>query len=203
MKSISTTRLPLRASPTRLTTSSRPWPPKQCPKYAGLMEQLLFSNAFSEVFRLVSRANKYIDETMPWKLAKDEASRGRLQQVLYNLCEALRIVAILCQPAMPDTSAKILSYLGVDEADCTWDTAGQFRRHQGLPHLQGRDRSSPASTWKRSSTRWRKTRKSGPPRPRRLPRRLRRPPKKPITARRLPPKSPLMTLPSSTCASPR
>ena len=95
-------------------------------KYAGLMEQLLFSNAFSEVFRLVSRANKYIDETMPWKLAKDEASRGRLQQVLYNLCEALRIVAILCQPAMPDTSAKILSYLGVDEADCTWDTAANF-----------------------------------------------------------------------------
>ena len=95
-------------------------------KYAGLMEQLLFSNAFSEVFRLVSRANKYIDETMPWKLAKDEASRGRLQQVLYNLCEALRIVAILCQPAMPDTSAKILSCLGVDEADCTWDTAANF-----------------------------------------------------------------------------
>ncbi|MBQ3391674.1 MAG: methionine--tRNA ligase [Clostridia bacterium] len=95
-------------------------------KYTGLMEQLLFSNAFSEVFRLVSRANKYIDETMPWKLAKDEACKDRLQQVLYNLCEVLRIVSILMQPAMPDTSAKILGYLGVDEAGCEWASVNTF-----------------------------------------------------------------------------
>ncbi|MPM24177.1 Methionine--tRNA ligase [bioreactor metagenome] len=94
--------------------------------YTEAMEKMLFSNAFTEVFKLVSRANKYIDETMPWKLAKDEAAKPRLQQVLYNLCEAIRTVAILCQPAMPDTSAKICSLLGLSEEAKAWDSVGKF-----------------------------------------------------------------------------
>ncbi|HWQ50333.1 MAG TPA: methionine--tRNA ligase [Terriglobales bacterium] len=94
--------------------------------YTEAMEKMLFSNAFTEVFKLVSRANKYIDETMPWKLAKDEANLSRLQQVIYNLCEAIRTVAILCLPAMPDTSAKILSLLGIGEEAKGWDTVGKF-----------------------------------------------------------------------------
>ena len=95
-------------------------------KYTELMEQMLFSNAFAEVFRLVSRANKYIDETMPWKLAKEEDQKDRLRQVLYNLCEVLRIVALLCQPAMPETSEKILGYLGADEKGRSWESVKHF-----------------------------------------------------------------------------
>jgi len=94
--------------------------------YTEAMEKMLFSNAFTEVFKLVSRANKYIDETMPWKLAKDEAQLPRLQQVIYNLCEAIRTVAILCQPAMPDTSAKICSLLGLPEEAKAWESLGKF-----------------------------------------------------------------------------
>ena len=71
-------------------------------KYEENMDNLLFPNALTEAWRLISRANKYIDETMPWVLIKDESKKARLAQVLYNLCEALRFAAILITPAMPD-----------------------------------------------------------------------------------------------------
>ena len=90
--------------------------------YAKNMDELMFPNALTEVWRLIHRANKYIDETMPWVLAKDDASKPRLGAVLYNLCEALRISAILIQPAMPETAEKMFHQLGVTEAsDKDWD----------------------------------------------------------------------------------
>ena len=95
-------------------------------KYAGLMEQLLFSNAFSEVFRLVSRANKYIDETMPWALAKDEANKPRLAAVMYNLLESIRICATLLLPFIPESCGKIFAQIGAGADVCTWDAANTW-----------------------------------------------------------------------------
>ena len=91
------------------------------------MENLLFSNALSEIWKLVSRANKYIDETMPWALAKDPANRARLAGVLYNLCESLRIVGILTAPFMPDTAPRIFAQIGAaDAALSAWDASKRF-----------------------------------------------------------------------------
>lgn len=84
-------------------------------KVEDLLDNFQFSTALSEIWKIISRANKYIDETMPWVLAKDEANRARLAQVMYNLAETLRIVAILIQPFMPETPKKIWDQLGIDD----------------------------------------------------------------------------------------
>ncbi len=81
--------------------------------YTKNMDEMLFSNALTEVWRLISRGNKYIDETMPWVLAKNEQDKGKLADVLYNLCEILRLVAIFIAPVMPDSSKEIFAQLGV------------------------------------------------------------------------------------------
>ena len=79
------------------------------------LDNMEFSKALDSTWKLVRRANKYIDETQPWILAKDEAKLADLANVLANLCESLRITAILIQSAMPDTSAAIFRALGIDE----------------------------------------------------------------------------------------
>ena len=81
--------------------------------YEKHMDGFQFSNALSEVFRLLDRANKYIDETTPWILAKSEDTKPRLLQVMKNLCEAIRISAVLITPFMPDSSKAILDLLNV------------------------------------------------------------------------------------------
>ncbi|WP_434640248.1 methionine--tRNA ligase [Thermoanaerobacterium thermosaccharolyticum] len=86
------------------------------------MDKLQFSNALAEIWKLVGRANKYIDETMPWVLAKDESKKGRLKTVLYNLVESLRFVAVLITPFMPNTPIKIYEQLGIDDDLRTWDS---------------------------------------------------------------------------------
>ncbi|MDI3478052.1 MAG: methionyl-tRNA synthetase [Thermoanaerobacterium sp.] len=86
------------------------------------MDKLQFSNALAEIWKLVGRANKYIDETMPWVLAKDENKKGRLKTVLYNLVESLRFVAILITPFMPNTPIKIYEQLGIGDDLRTWDS---------------------------------------------------------------------------------
>ncbi|HHV74206.1 MAG TPA: methionine--tRNA ligase [Thermoanaerobacterium sp.] len=86
------------------------------------MDKLQFSNALAEIWKLVGRANKYIDETMPWVLAKDENKKGRLKTVLYNLVESLRFVAILITPFMPNTPMKIYEQLGIGDDLRTWDS---------------------------------------------------------------------------------
>lgn len=78
----------------------------------GYLEKMQFSHALAAVWRLIRRANKYIDETEPWKLGKDESKAARLAAVLGNLCESLRVTAVLLNPFMPETSAKILASLG-------------------------------------------------------------------------------------------
>ena len=82
-------------------------------QYRRLMDNVQLSDAVKVVWKFVGRANKYIDETMPWKLAKDESKRQALANVLYNLAEALRIVAILIAPFMPVTAQKIFDQLNI------------------------------------------------------------------------------------------
>ena len=94
-------------------------------RYAAQMEQFAFQNALSEVFAVISRANKYIDETAPWILARDESNLPRLACVMYNLLEAIRICGGLLQPFMPDTSAEILRRIGASE-NADWDSLCKF-----------------------------------------------------------------------------
>jgi len=96
-------------------------------KVGELMDNLLFSNALAEIWRLIGRANKYIDETMPWVLAKDEAKKERLATVLYNLAEVLRMIAVLIEPFMPNAPVKIFDQLGVDDESLkTWESIKNF-----------------------------------------------------------------------------
>ena len=89
--------------------------------YQAQMDKFQFSVALNEVFRLLDRANKYIDETTPWILAKSEDTKARLLTVMKNLCECIRISAILLQPMMPDSSKAILDLLGVAEDARNWN----------------------------------------------------------------------------------
>ena len=93
-------------------------------RYEEQMEKYAFQNALSEVFKVISRANKYIDENAPWVLAKDEAQKPRLARVLYNLLETVRICAGLLQPFMPDTAGEIAKRLG--GATLSWETLNVF-----------------------------------------------------------------------------
>ena len=89
--------------------------------YEKQMDRFQFSVALNEIFRLLDRANKYIDETAPWILAKSEDTKARLLTVMKNLCECIRISAILISPMMPDTAKSILDLLGVPENGRGWD----------------------------------------------------------------------------------
>lgn len=93
-------------------------------RYEAQMDACAFQNALSEIFAVIGRANKYIDENEPWKLAKDEACRPRLARVMYNLLETVRICAGLLWPFMPDSSAEILGRLG--DAPASWDNLGCY-----------------------------------------------------------------------------
>jgi len=94
--------------------------------YAEHMDNFDFQNAFSEVLKVTSRANKYIDETTPWVLGKDESEFPRLAAVLYNLLEAIRICTVLLIPAMPDSCEKILGFIGAAEEMKTFDSTISF-----------------------------------------------------------------------------
>ena len=89
--------------------------------YAKQMDGYQMSNGLAEIFRLIGRANKYIDETTPWILAKSEETKPRLLTVMKNLCESIRVAAILITPFMPDSAKAILDLLGVPEEGRTWD----------------------------------------------------------------------------------
>ena len=95
-------------------------------RYEAQMEHYAFQDALVEVFKLIGRANKYIDENKPWALAKDEAQKPRLAHVLYNLLECVRLSAVLLTPFMPETCGKIFAQLGVDEGARTWESAGAW-----------------------------------------------------------------------------
>lgn len=92
-----------------------------------LIESMQFNTALSQIWKLVSRTNKYIDETMPWVLVKDEAKKSRLAQVMYNLAESIRVTAVMITPFMPRTAQEIFRQLGVSEnALMTWDSSKEW-----------------------------------------------------------------------------
>lgn len=82
-------------------------------KVEKCMSKLHVADAIDEIFTLLRRSNKYIDETTPWLLAKDESKKGRLQTVLYNLLESIRFSAVMLEPYLPETSQKIFSQLNI------------------------------------------------------------------------------------------
>jgi len=87
------------------------------------LDNLDFSSALEEIWKVIRRTNKYIDETMPWSLAKEEANAPVLDTVLYNLIDSIRIISVLIQPFMIHTSRKIWNQIGLEEGDATaWET---------------------------------------------------------------------------------
>lgn len=94
--------------------------------YEEKMEKYAFQDALVEVLKVISRTNKYIDETTPWILAKDESKRPRLAKVMYNLLETVRICSSLLAPFMPESCKKIWQQIGAEEAVTGWDSAGTF-----------------------------------------------------------------------------
>ncbi len=95
-------------------------------KVDDFVDKTQLQNALIEIFKVVSRANKYIDETAPWILAKDEAKRARLATVLYNLLDTIRIVATLLSAFMPTTMPKALEQIGACEKCASYENAGTF-----------------------------------------------------------------------------
>jgi len=91
-------------------------------KYQVNMEKMQFSLVLSDVWSLISRANKYIDETQPWVLAKSDADKGKLGSVMWNLAESLRQTAVLIQPFMTHAPQKIIEQLGLSPESLTWES---------------------------------------------------------------------------------
>ncbi|MFQ9884926.1 MAG: methionine--tRNA ligase [Negativibacillus massiliensis] len=95
-------------------------------KYDAQMEKYAFQNGLAEVFKVISRTNKYIDETAPWALGKDETKKARLATVLYNLLESLRVSASLLSPFMTESAAKIAEQIGATAEDVSYENAAKF-----------------------------------------------------------------------------
>ena len=94
--------------------------------YAAQMDEFQLHLALEEVFKLIQRANKYIDETAPWVLARDEAKKPRLASVMYNLLEALRVSLTMLTPFMPESCEKAFAQIGAGKEHTTWDNAGEY-----------------------------------------------------------------------------
>nr|WP_251047650.1 methionine--tRNA ligase [Planococcus sp. ISL-110] len=94
--------------------------------YEQHMERMQFSIVLSEVWTLISRTNKYIDETQPWVLAKDEAAKEQLASVMAHLAESLRMTAVMLQPFLPNAPKQIIDQLGLPEDFLAWDTLQNF-----------------------------------------------------------------------------
>ena len=95
-------------------------------RYEQRMEKFAFQEALVDVFAVVSRANKYIDETKPWVLGKEAAHKARLARVMYNLLESIRISAVLLRPFMPSTCEKIFAQVGAGSEAQSWASAGTW-----------------------------------------------------------------------------
>ena len=95
-------------------------------RYEKEMDHFGTQAAATEIFKVLSRANKYVDETAPWVLARDPEKKPRLATVLYNLLEALRICIVLLQPYMPETCVKAFEQISAPEAVRTWESAAEF-----------------------------------------------------------------------------
>lgn len=95
-------------------------------KVDGFIDKTQLNNALAEIFKVISRANKYIDETEPWILGKDESKKSRLASVLYNLLEVIRISTTLLSCFMPSTMPKVWEQIGAKDSDVTYEAAGKF-----------------------------------------------------------------------------
>ncbi len=104
-------------------------------KVEELMDSYQFSQALSEIWKLISRTNKYIDETTPWALAKDESKKDRLQTVMYNLCEAIRIASELIAPVMTRTTPAIKAQIGATVGG--WDSAKTWGMQESFTVTKG------------------------------------------------------------------
>ncbi len=100
------------------------------------LDKLNFSVALTNIWKFISRTNKYIDETAPWTLAKDEANKARLAEVMYNLCESIRIISVLIAPFMPSTAPEIRKQLGIG-ADFAWDECSVFGKEATYTVVKG------------------------------------------------------------------
>ncbi|MGO1061124.1 methionine--tRNA ligase [Planococcus sp. FY231025] len=94
--------------------------------YEEHMEKMQFSIVLSELWMLISRTNKYIDETQPWVLAKDEELKGHLASVMGHLAESLRMTAVMLQPFLPNAPKQIVEQLGLTQDALAWETLGRF-----------------------------------------------------------------------------
>lgn len=95
-------------------------------KTDSYIDETQINNALAEIFKVISRANKYIDETTPWILGKDESKKARLASVLYNLLETIRVCTTLLSCFMPTTMPKVWEQIGADEALITYENAGKI-----------------------------------------------------------------------------
>lgn len=100
------------------------------------LDGLNFSVALSTIWKFISRTNKYIDETAPWTLAKDEANKARLAEVMYNLCESIRIISVLIAPFMPSTAPIIREQLGLTN-EITWAESSIFGKESTYSVVKG------------------------------------------------------------------
>ncbi len=108
-------------------------------KVDKFIDETQISNALAEIFKVVSRANKYIDETAPWVLAKDEENKPVLANVLYNLLETIRIISGLLSPFMPKTMPKIFEQIGATHDDVSYENCGKFGVLKGNVTVQKGD----------------------------------------------------------------
>lgn len=95
-------------------------------KFDDAMNRMQFNEAFEELWKLIRRANKYIDETMPWKLAKEEDEKDKLNSVLYHLIEVLRVVAVFLRPMLKITSDRILEQINIPTEEATLESVSSF-----------------------------------------------------------------------------
>ncbi len=105
-------------------------------KAETLLDGLQFSSALSEIWKGIARANKFIDETLPWTLAKDPAQAGRLASVLHHLAESIRIIAILIEPFMPETPEKIREAFHILPEMFRWEDAKVFSLNSWVENVQ-------------------------------------------------------------------
>jgi methionyl-tRNA synthetase len=106
-------------------------------KVEAFIEEFAFNRALEEIWALIGRSNKYIDETAPWTVAKDDSKKARLNEILYNLAEVLRIVSILIQPFMHHSSEEIRKQLGLESREIFWEDASVFGKEDGYETVKG------------------------------------------------------------------
>ena len=107
--------IPIPSFPKEVDQGLREFSEKVFPKLSNQMNDLAFSRALASIWEIINATNKYVDETAPWSLAKEEKDRPRLATVLYEALEALRIIALLLAAFVPSTSEKMWSQLGIEE----------------------------------------------------------------------------------------